>query len=155
MGFTVPDMEAIPDAFTPEGVADGAVILQENIFFTHHKNDLHRFHLADEAFVVEVGDELPGHIVIDILVPVAFEEVSEIFHRGSEVIAAAESDHFMEEAGIFESEIGRVVSAQAASGGDGCGAGVFDPDEIHHFEEDILFVLQVPGIRSAGCNVLE
>jgi hypothetical protein len=79
VGFSVKEVQGVPDIFRPEGVAECEVILQENIFFTDHENYLEVAQLPDDRIVIEEGDILTGHIKIDVLVPVSVEEVLKVF----------------------------------------------------------------------------
>lgn len=150
MGFPVPEVQCVPDAFCPEGVAYKAVVFEEDVFFSYDKNDLQRFDLADELFVLQVGDEQAGHIVIYVIVAIAFEEVAEMFHGDGEVVSTAQAYHFMKKGGIFKGEVGGVECAEAAAGGYDGGVGIFLLYEGEDFVEDVFFVLQVPQDTFGG-----
>src|SRR5258708_18691781 len=98
----------------------------------------------------EVGEELGGRVVINVLVAVGFEEVVEVFHGGGEVITATEAYHFMEKVRIFEGKVSGVICAKAAAGGHDGGMGVFLLNEVQDFVQDIFFVLQVPQDTFGG-----
>jgi len=165
VGFSVPQVQRVPDTFCPECVAYNTIVFEEHVFFAYYKYDLQCFELPDQLFVPEVRDELAGHIVIDIIVAVAFEEVFEVFQGGGEVVTAAEAYHFMKKAGIFKGEVGGVIGAKAAAGGHDGGMGVFFLYEVEDFVEDIFFVLQVSqdtfgrveasGVKALFINAVE
>ena len=159
VGFSVPKVQCVPDTFCPECVAYNAVVFEEDVFFSYYKNDLQRFDRPDQLFVLEIGDELAGHIVIYIIVAVAFEQVVEVFQGGGEVVAAAKAYHFMKKAGIFKGEVGGVICAKAAAGGHDGRMGIFLLNEVEDFVDDILFVLKVPedafsGVEAPGVKAL-
>jgi hypothetical protein len=154
VGFSVKEVQGVADTFGPEGVADREVVLQENIFFTDHKNNLEVAKLPDDCFVVEEGDVLAGHIEIDILVAVPVEEVFEMFEADGEVVAPAQADDFVKEEGIFEGEVGSVPGSEAASRGDDGGVGVFELDEREDFGQHIFLILKVPEDPFRGIKVL-
>ena len=143
VGFSVPEVQGVPDILGPEGVAQREVVLQEDILFADNKNDLEVTKLPDDGVVVEEGDILAGHIEIDVLVAVSFEEVVEMFEGDSQVIAAAEADDLVKKEGKFEGEVDGVPGAEAAAGGDDGGVRVLKLYEGEHFGQDIFFVLEV------------
>ena len=151
VGFAVPEVEGVPDAFFPEGVADDAIIFEEDVFFADDEDDLHAFQLGDDGGVGKVGDEEAGHVEVDVLVTVAVEEVVKMFEWGSEVVAAAEAYHFVEEVGVFEGEVCGVVGAEAAAGGDQGWVRVFLLYEGDDLVEDIFFVFKI--VEDAFCGV--
>src|SRR5258708_16460702 len=118
VGLQIPEMQGIPDTYFAEGVAEEAVVLQKNIIFTHYKDDFHFFHQTDKIFVAQIGDVQAGHIVINILVAVPFEQVFEMWHGSGQVIPAAQSYHFVEQGRAFEGEVSGMISAHAAARGD-------------------------------------
>jgi hypothetical protein len=143
VGFSVEEVQGVPDIFGPEGIAECEVILQENIFFTDHKNNLEVAKLPDDRIVMEEGDVLAGHIEIDVLVAVPVEEVFEMFEANREVVAPAEADDFVEEEGVFEGEVGSVPGAEAASRGDDGGVGVLKLDKGEDFGQHIFLIFKV------------
>ncbi len=153
VGFAVPEVEGIPDAFFPEGVADDAVVFEEDVFFADDEDDLHAFELGDDDGVGEVGNEEAGHVEVDVLVAVAVEEVFEVFEGGGEVITAAEAYHFMEEVGVFEGEVGGMVGAEAAAGGDQGWVRVYLLYEWDDLFEHIPFVLKIAEDAFCGVDV--
>ena len=102
MGFAVPEMKGVPDAFAPMGVAQRLVVFEEDIFLAYYKDDLEGFKLLDEFRIIEVWDILTRHVVVDVLVAEAVEEVLKVIEGGGEIITAAEADDLMEEMGVFE-----------------------------------------------------
>jgi predicted RNA-binding protein len=151
VGFAVPEVEGVPDAFFPEGVADDAIIFEEDVFFADDEDDLHAFQLGDDGGIGKVGDEEAGHVEVDVLVTVAVEEVLEMFEWRGEVVSAAEANHFLEEVRVFEGEVSGVVGAEAAAGGDEGWVRVFLLYEGHDLVEDIFFVLKI--VEDAFCGV--
>jgi hypothetical protein len=155
VGFAVPEVEGVPDAFFPEGVAEDAVVFEEDVFFTDDEDDLHTFELGDDPGIGEVGDEEARHVEVDILIAIAIEEVFEVFEWGGEVVASAEAYHFVEEVGVFEGEVGGVIGAEAAAGGDKARVRVYLSYEGDDLVEHILFILKIaedafPGVDLAG-----
>jgi hypothetical protein len=153
VGFAVPEMQGIPDAFFPEGVADDAVVFEEDVIFADDEDDLHAFELGDDSGVGEVGDEEPRHVEVDVLVAVAVEEVFEVFEGGSEVVAAAEANHFMKEMGVFEGEVGGVIGTEAAAGGDQGWVRVFLLYEGNDLIQYIPFILKIAEDAFCGVDV--
>jgi hypothetical protein len=153
MRFSVPKVQRVPDGLTPEGVVQGLVVLEEDVFLADDEDDLEGFEFLDELGVMEVGDILAGHVVVDILVAEAVEEIVKMLKGDGEVIAAAEADDLMEEMGIFEGEVGGVPGAEAATCGNGGGAGVFVLNEAENFGQDIFFILEVPEDPFSGVKV--
>ena len=143
MGFSVPEVQGIPHALTPEGIAELLVILQENIFFPYNEDDLLCFQEVDQLLVIQVGNELAGHVVIDILIPMAFEKVFKVLHRGGQVIASAEPHHLVKMTGVFKCQVGGVISAQAAAGSHHGKSGVLLLYQRYHFFQQVLFVLEM------------
>src|SRR6185503_1526113 len=151
-------MKCIPDAFAPERIADGLVILQKNVLFSHDKDDLQPLDKTYQLFVIQIGYELSRHIVVDILVPVAVEKVVEMRHVGGEIIAPAEPYYFVENGRIFKSYVGRMIGAQAAACRHQGRGSILLMHQRDHFPQDILFILEmtkdpmgwedVPGIEA-------
>ena len=125
VGFTIPEVEGIPDVFGPKGVAQREVVLQKDIFFANNKNDLEVPELPDDRVVVKEGDILAGHIEIDVLVTMSFEQVVEMFECDGEVIAAAQADDLMEQMSVFKGEVDGVPGAEAAAGSNDGRVGIF------------------------------
>ena len=153
VGFAVPKVEGVPDAFFPEGVADDAVVFEEDVSFADDEDDLHTFELGDDSGVGEVGDKETRHVEVDILVAVAIEEVLEVGEWGGEVIAAAEANHFVEEVGVFEGEVGGVIGAEAAAGGDEGRVRVFLLYEGYDLVEYIPFILKIAEDAFSGVDI--
>jgi len=143
MGFSVPEVQGVPDVLAPKGVTQGLVVFEEDVLLADDEGDLEVFELLDDTVVIEVRDILAGHIVINVLVTIAVEEVLEMFERAGEVIAATETDDLMEDAGVFEGEVGGVPGAEAATGGYRGGVGVLLLNEVKDFGQDIFFILEV------------
>jgi hypothetical protein len=153
VGLAVPEVEGVPDTFFPEGVADDTVVFEEDVFFADDEDDLHAFEFGDDGRVGEVGDEEARHVEIDVLVAVAIEEVLEVFEWGGEVVAAAEAYHFVEEVGVFEGEVGGVVGAEAAAGGDQRRMRIFLLYEGDDLFEYIAFILKITEDTFRGVDV--
>ena len=136
-------MQGVPDTFCPECIAEGLVVFHEDVFFSYDKNDFQCFECGDPIRVMKVRDELAGSVVIDIFIPVAIEEIAEMFERDGKVIAAAETHDFVKEIRIFEGEIDGVPCAQAAAGCYDCGMRVFFLNSGEHFFNHIFFELEV------------
>jgi hypothetical protein len=102
MGFSVPEVQGVPDVLAPEGVAQGLVVFEEDIFLAYYKDDLEGFKLLDELRIIEVWDILTRHVVVDVLVAEPVEEVLKMIEGGGEIITTAEADDLMEEMGVFE-----------------------------------------------------
>ena len=79
VGFAVPEMQGVPDTFCPEGIAEGLVVFKKDVFFSYDKNDFQCLECGDPIRVIEVRDELAGGVVIDIFIPIAIEEIAEMF----------------------------------------------------------------------------
>jgi len=154
MGFSVPEVQSVPDVLAPEGVAQGLVVFEEDVFLTYHKDDLEGFKLLDELRVIEVRDILAGHVVVDVLVSEAVEEVLKMIEGGGEIITAAEADDLMEEMGVFEGEVGRVPGAEAATGGDDGRMGVLFLYQIEDVGQDIIFILEMSQDPFSGWDGL-
>jgi hypothetical protein len=143
VGFTVKEVQGVPDILRPEGVAQREIVLEEDVFFTNHKNDLEVTELSDDGIVVEEGDVLARHIEIDVLVPVPVEEVFEMLDGDSEVEATAKADDLVKEVGEFEGEVDGVPGAEAAARGDDGRVGVLQLDEGKNFSQYIFLILKV------------
>jgi hypothetical protein len=154
VGFAVPEVQGVPDTFCPECIAEGLVVFKKNIFFSYDKNDFQRLESGDPIRVMEVGDELAGGVVIDIFIPVAIEEIAEMFERDGKVITAAEAHDFVKEIWIFEGEIDGMPCAEAATGCHDCGVRVFFLYAGEYLFGDIFFKLQVAEYPFAGVEVL-
>ena len=154
VGFAVPEMQGVPDAFCPECIAEDLVVFHEDVFFSHDKNDFQRLECGDPIRVMEVRDELAGGVVIDIFIPVAIEEIAEMFERDGKVIAAAQAHDFVKEIWIFEGEIDGMPCAQAAAGCYDRGMRVFFLYTGEYFFDDIFFELEVAEDSFGGVEFL-
>lgn len=153
MGFSIPEVQGVPDAFGPKGVAEGAVIFQEDVFFADYQDDLEGFEPGDQVGIGEIGDELSGHIVIDVLIAIAFEEIVEKFHGSGEVVASAEADHLVKVPGMLEGKVSRMVGPERASGGCDRRMRVDKTDKTEHIGQNIAFIFQVAADAFGGGDI--
>ena len=154
VGFAVPEMQGVPDTFCPECIAEDLVVFHEDVFFSHDKNDFQRLECGDPIRVMEVRDELAGGVVIDIFIPIAIEEIAEMFERDGKVIAAAETHDFVKEIGVFEGEIDGMPCTETAAGCYDCRMRVFFLNEGEYFFDNIFFKLQVAEYPFGGVEFL-
>jgi len=143
-------MEGVPDAFTPKSVAQCLVILHENIPFTNDKDNFEGFQLADQLWVLKVWDILTGHVIIDILIAVAFEKVLKMFERDAEVETAAEGNSLMEESRIFKCEVECMPRAEATARGNDGRMGILFLYQVEDFGQNIVFVLEMSQDSFSG-----
>jgi len=154
VGFTIPEMQGVPDTFCPEGIAEGLVVFKKDVFFSYDKNDFQRLECGDPIGVMKVRDELAGGVVIGIFIPVAIEEIAEMFERDGQVIATAETHDFVKEIWVFEGEINGMPCAEAAAGCYDRGMRVFFLYAGEYFFDDIFFELEVAEDSFGGVEFL-
>jgi len=154
VGFAVPEMQGIPDAFCPERIAECLVVLQEDVFFAYDKNDFQCFKCGNPIGMSQVRDILAGSVVIDVFIPVAIEEITEMFERNGKVIAAAETYDLVKEVWIFKGEVDCMPGTEAAAGRNDCWVRVFFLYAGEYFFDDIFFELEVAEDAFGGIEFL-
>jgi hypothetical protein len=143
VGFAMPDMQGIPDTFSPECVAQLLIVFEKLVLFADDEHYVEMTKLFEGTVVTHVGDEVARHVVVDIFIIVIIEEVAERASSDRQVITTTESDNFGKEMRMAEGEVDGMVCPQATPVGDKTGMGVFVMGEGDDFVENVGFILQV------------
>ena len=88
MGAPIPLVEAMGNAFVPEGSADVMIVLSKWILTADHKNDVHSPQGVESIGITEVGKKMRGIVEVDVLVVIPAEKISEVLHLQSEIVAS-------------------------------------------------------------------
>lgn len=80
MGASVPFVEAMGDAFVPEGAADVVIVLAKGVFAADYKNDIHSSQGIKSAGIAQIGKIMRGIVEINVLVVISSEEICKALH---------------------------------------------------------------------------
>lgn len=144
-GAVAPDVESVGDVFGLEDTAEAIVFGAAEIGFARGEDDFHLAHMKKGTGVGEIGEEVGGAVEIDVVIVIAVDELVDV--EGS-----AEAGEAGTEFGIAEGEVGGVVAAEAATGGEDLGGVVAPSDKGEDFVEEVVFVLAVAKDAVAGVD---
>ncbi len=96
MGPSVPDMQLVADALAAEGVAEGAVVVEEGILGADGQHDIEPPQHGELLGAVEPRQEMRRHAEIDIVVGVAVEKIGKGLDLECQVVAPRKGDEAAE-----------------------------------------------------------
>ena len=89
VGSIVPLVQGVPDVLAPEDPAEVTIVVQEGIFFADHQDDVHPAQ-GIQPPAVETGQVVDRRMVVEVLVPVAVEQIAKGLQVQGRIIAAGE-----------------------------------------------------------------
>jgi hypothetical protein len=141
MRFTIPYEELVANAFFRQEPAQFAAALPKGIVLAYRNCDLKSPQVSEYRLLVEFRQKMIRRVEINVLVVISAEEIWKNAGRTREIIAATECHNLRKEFRMAQSNVDRMIRADAAAMRDQFTGTIFSGRQRRDFLQNVGLVL--------------